>query len=405
MPVIVNNEWTTLTVVTKTMKMAINKRRSWRTLIWVYVAVSSLLTVSCSRSNIVTDDSSLTSTVDVVTYANLLAIYPQPDGSMAVEIHNPWDTTQILQRLYLVNKECGKQRVPEGYTLVRVPIRNALVYSSVHTSPIEELGATDVISGVADGEFFSSPEMRSRLDSNRIVNIGSSMSPSLEKIMSLSPEIAIVSPYQNSGHGILDKSGVTVIDMADYMETTPVGRAEWILLLGALTGHYDKAKAIFESVVADYDSYRTLASESGSCPTVLLEVPYSGVWYQPGGKSYMAALIRDAGGVPLLDNDSRTGSVQMDIASVYNMGHNADIWLIKTTDNLTMADIASLTPLADGIKAFATGNVYIADTSEIPLYDDMAFHPERVLKDHISIFHPELLPSFVPKYYHQATAK
>lgn len=325
--------------------------------------------------------------------SDYLTLVSHTDGTISATITNPWDTTQALARYLLVPESNKDVTTVDGYRTIRVPVRSALVYSSVHASPLEELGAGSIIRGVADAQYFRSPYILNGVNSGRIVDIGSSMSPSFEKVIQLSPQIALTSPYENAGHGILENAGITVVDMADYMEPTPKGRAEWILLLGALSGRLDKAKDIYAGVVEEYDSIRAGAVRSGSRPTIITEIPYSGVWYQPGGRSYMARLIEDAGGSTLLPDDTSTGSVQMDIANVYQTGRNADKWIIKTDRPLTLNDIKSTTVFADKIKAFSTADIWLANTSSTTdsavrynLYDDLAFHPERVLADFAIIF-------------------
>ncbi len=341
----------------------------------------------------------------LTTQAELLTMVDHGNGIIGVTVTNPWDKSQVLSRYLLVDTTVTQGDVTkvEGYTTVLVPVNSAIVYSSVHTSAFEELDATDAVTGVADATYFRSPEIRRRLADGRIADIGNSMSPSLEKIIELSPEVAIVSPYENSGQGILDKTGITIINMADYMESTPTARAEWILFVGALTGNLKQAQKMYTETVSRYNMYKGNAALFDYKPLVITELPYSGVWYQPGGASYMATLIRDAGGRPLLADDTNAGSVQLDIANVYNLGGQADVWLIKSDRPLSLADISSVSPLMSKIKAFSDGEVFVANTSEVNLYDDLAFHPDRVLGDYIYALHGlKVTQTDEPEYFRKA---
>ena len=324
-------------------------------------------------------------------HARLLTLINHGNGVISAQVKNPWDTTRYLGRYLLVDRNLkdGEFEVTEGYAVIKVPVTSALVYSNVHAAPIEEMGALDAIKGVADGDYFTSQRIRKRLASKEIVDVGNSMSPSLEKIIDLSPEIVLVSPYENSGHGVLDNSGVEIVEMADYMEPTPLARAEWIKLLGVLTGKTTESTNIFAKVESEYEKRRKTNDKQVLRPRVLADLPYSGVWSQPGGKSYVAALIRDAGGKPLLDEDVSTGSVQMDIANVLELGSKADVWIIKHLTSLTKSDVVSMVPVATDFDAFKEGNIWLANTSAVPLFDDIAFHPERVLLDYMRIIHPE----------------
>ncbi|MCH5218944.1 MAG: ABC transporter substrate-binding protein [Muribaculaceae bacterium] len=327
---------------------------------------------------------------DTLTHhAELLTIVKHPGNFWTVDIKNPWDTLTYLGRYIIGEESRGEYKMPADYQFVKVPVNSIFVGSSVHGNPLTELGCIDKIRCVTDGEFFIAEEIKDLIQKGTIVDAGSSMSPSLEKILASSPDIALISPYQNSGNGILDKTNAVVINMADYMEKTPLARAEWILLLGILVDEFEAANEIFNKVKHNYSQLSEDVEKVGEKPLVITEVPYNGVWYQPGGGSYMAALIRDAGGLPLLNDNREIGSVQMDISNVYNLGHKAQVWLIKTNEPLTYKDVESLTPLAQNINAFKNGNIWQANTSKVPLYDDMAFHPDKVLKDFIIIFHPE----------------
>lgn len=320
-------------------------------------------------------------------HARLLTLVRIDSGIMIVDIVNPWDTTSYLGRYILVDKavDFNERNLPEEYQLIRTPIASALVFSSVHTSAIEELSAGDIITGIADSQYFRSPFILSKLAEGSITDVGNPMSPSLERIIELSPEVILTSPYQNAGHGALDNSGISIIDMADYMENTPLGRAEWILLLGALSGQIEKARKIYNNVISQYNEIKQRDENTGNRPLVITEVPYNGTWFQPGGKSYITTLIHDAGGRTITDKDTSAGSVQLDITNVYEKGNVADVWIIKSYGPMTKKDLTSLTPLASNFKSFQTDNIWYVDTKLTNFYDEIAFHPERALKDYKNI--------------------
>ena len=320
-------------------------------------------------------------------------------STVYVTIYNPWKKGRVLSRLALVPDSVDADIPESDFRVIKVPVRSILVYSSVHAAPLFEMGAGNTVRGIADADYFALPQIRESLKAGDIIDVGNSMSPSLERILELSPEVALVSPYENSGHGVLDKTGTVVIDMADYMEITPLARAEWILLLGALTDRLDEARQIFNSVRDEYNDLARTQLLSTKKPKVLTEVPYSGVWYQPGGNSYMSRLIRDAGGIPLLSEDDSTGSVQLDIANTIEKGSDADVWIIKSTTPVSRADVLSLVPLAKDIEAFKNGRVWSVDTSENGFYDDLGFHPERILRDYMRIFHEESAAADSLLYY------
>ena len=237
--------------------------------------------------------------------------------------------------------------------------------------------------------------------SGRITDIGSSVSPKPETIVDLEPDAILVSPYQNAGHGVIGELGVPIIDFADYMETEPLARAEWIKLLGELYDRRELAQSVYAQVLADYQALVKEAAQQPERPRVIVETLTSGVWYMPGGRSYMARMLTDAGAdYPWSDNQS-TGSLQLDMASVIDRASDADIWLMRTFGMPTRASLLDLSPLSDRIKAFGDGRIYACDTTTRPIFNDIAFHPERVLLDYIIIFHPDFMPGVETLYYKQ----
>lgn len=315
--------------------------------------------------------------------AQLLHIADYGDYMM-VNIDDPWNDGARLASYCLVPQ--GNKAPDTNAAIIYVPIQKALVYSSVHSGAFEELETNASIAGVADGQFFTSPFIKTGIASGRIVNVGNATSPSPELIASLNPDAVLLSPYQNSGHGVLDRFNLPVIEMADYMEPTPKGRAEWLLLIGALTGKLDRAQQIYKRVCNDYDSISMLAKSAKSHPKVIFDLPQSGVWAVPAGQSYASHLIADAGGINPWGDTKQTGSLQLDYSTVYATAHDADIWMLRTFGGVSPDDIAKANALNSKFKAFKDKKIYAADTRRVPLFDDVAFHPERLIADYFAVF-------------------
>lgn len=324
----------------------------------------------------------------ITTNSSLLTVVDYNNGIVSATVRDPWNPKAHPRTYFFVDSTADKSLVPDipGATTLTIPIKSALVYSSVHTSVFDELGVADLVTGVADGNYFTFGPFPDLIKSGKIVDVGSSMSPSLEAIVELSPDVALVSPYQNAGHGVLDRTGIPILEMADYMESSPLGRAEWILFIGALTGHLDKASEIYNSVATRYEAIRASSRSESQNPTVTTDLPAFGTWYQPGGQSYAAALIRDAGGQPATDADTSTGSLQLDEAAAFDLVADADIWLIKTDHDITLDEVRSSGTLAHRVKAFRNNQIWAANTTRVPYFDDVAFHPDRILADYAAIF-------------------
>ena len=302
-------------------------------------------------------------------YAKNLMIVSFQDR-MEVTLRNPWDTTGVL-----------------GSYILKEPLHNAAVFSSVHCALLHELGADEAVGGICDFEFFNLPYYKKAVSTGRIVNLGNSMQPSLEKIIDLNPDALMPSPFENSGGlGRVERLGIPIIWCADYMENTPLGRAEWIRFYGRLVGKAKEADSIFSTVEKRYQELCAKAQNAKNKPKLLPEMPWSGQWTLPGSGSSSTKLYQDAGAEYLFAHLEGNGGVPLSTEKVVDKGVEADIWIIKHHGNLDRKQMISDTPLLASIKA----PIWWCDTSKTMLYEETPFHPERLLENLISILHPEL---------------
>lgn len=321
-------------------------------------------------------------------YAKLIRVW-ECDGFKKMEIRNPWDTTCLLQTYLLVDKTKEIPASCPGGVVVRVPLEKSAVFTTVHCSLIEELGAVNSISGICELEYITNPNIISLTQSGKIVDFGSSMSPDIEKIITVSPDAILLSPFNNSGgHGGLEKLGIPIVECADYMESDPLGRAEWIKLYGMLFGKESEADSIFSKVTETYTQIEKEAQqETGSHPSLLYGLDNGGSWFIPGGKSYMAKMFASAGANYIFGETTHSGAEPFAFETVYDKGCNADIWLILGTEvaDKTYKDLQRFS----NFKSYKEKRVYACNTTKTSFFDEIPFHPERLLKDLYVIFHSE----------------
>lgn len=317
--------------------------------------------------------------------------YPRCEGVMDVTVVNPWDSTGILAEYLLTNPEVAEDAVAvDGATArLRLPLKRLIVYSAVHAALIAELGCADAIVGVADAAYIKTPEIVERLADGRIADIGSSMEPSIEKIIALRPDGILISPFQNAGHGVVDKAGVPVIECADYMETTPLGRAEWSKFYAMLVeGVAPTNDRIFKTSRELYNALAEKAAGFADRPKVITELQNNGTWMMPGGASYAGRLILDAGATYPFEDNRSPGSIPMSYEKAFMAAQDADFWLVKSFgEEMTLDDIARNHPLNKRVWAYGNGGVYYANTARANLFEETPFHPERLLGDYVAIFH------------------
>ncbi|MDD4514001.1 ABC transporter substrate-binding protein [Massilibacteroides sp.] len=324
------------------------------------------------------------------------------DNYTVAEIINPWDTATILQRYILVDRN---QPVPAGLPegrIVRVPVQNLAVYSAVHIAFIDLLGEIDRVIGVCEPQYMNTPAIHEGITNGRIADLGESVSPNVERIVDINTEVIITSPFQNMSYGAVEKLGIPIIEGADYMENSPLGRAEWIRFYGLLFDKVELADSLFKETESRYVALKEKVADIKTKPTVLPEKRYGATWFVPAGESYMAQLYADAGGDYIFKDTEGAGSVPMSFEAILDQAIHADFWLIKYHDakDLTYAGLRGEYTPYENFDAFKKRSVYASNSAKVPYYEETPLHPDYLLADLARIFHPELFPEYTLRYFH-----
>ena len=358
------------------------------------VFIATLHAISCRQN---TEGKNAECVGDTLTsYSELLTI-AEHDGYFTATIADPWNPGVHLQKLVLADEKHTDIAI-DGYTTVTVPLKKTLVYSTVFAAAIEELGKSENIIAVADAQYYKQKSIVEGLKSGKVKDVGSALSPNMEIIVACKPDAIINNPYQNAGHGVIGTLGIPIIEMADYMEHTPLARAEWIKLLGILYGNRQVADSIFNATVKTYNTLKAKAPKNG--PKVVTETLTSGVWYVPGGKSYKAQMLQDAGANYPWSDDTSAGSMQLDFATVYDKAHDADFWFMTSFGNdMTLKSLGEAYSLNKKFKAYSSAGVYSVNSSTTDFFEVFPYHPEKLLRDYIIIFAPDSLPGEQPQFY------
>ena len=436
-------------------------------------ATVALLMAACQGGKTAAADAEAGDTLEM-KYAKLLTIVKHGDGeesSDAAEgidyqyaeaiVANPWKAGTLLHRYILIPKgEEGDKTVAMlakrrsmgarcTTDTVRTPVERSAVFIAPHCQLMYELGCQQAIRGVCDLNYINIPDVRKRAASagnassgnasaqNSIVDCGSSMAPDIERIIALKPEAILVSPFENSGgYGKLDKLHIPLIEAADYMESSPLGRAEWMKFYGMLFGK-DKnisttaagkaseaaagksseaaagkasgaaagkaseatlpascelrADSLFAQIEKEY---LNLKAEAGKLPkglSILTERKTGGVWYVPGGQSTIGILLKDANARYIFSDDQHSGSLAMSPEQILAKGSQVDVWAFKYFGGAPLSQVQLLQEY-DGYKAlaaFSRGTIYQVDTSMVPYFELTSFHPELLLREFIILAHGE----------------
>lgn len=363
------------------------------------LTVATILFAACGGQGVATsfvDGDTLT-----LRYASNLT-YVRYDSFCIASLRNPWDTTRTLHTYVLVDRNSPLPAgLPEG-TLVRTPLTRAVVYSSVHCSLLHSLGVTDAIGGVCDLKYIKLPVVQNRVKEGNIQDFGEGLNPNIEKMMDVQPDALMPSPFENSGgYGRLANLGIPIIECADYMETSALGRAEWMRFYGRLFGCAAQADSLFASVEQRYNELKALITDVRHRPTLLTDLRFGSSWYMSGGNSTAGRLYADAGADYLFAYLKESGSVPLSFENVLDRAQDADIWLIRYNrpDDMTYADVKEDYAPYAGFRAFQQRNIFGCNTNRIPFYEETPFHPDRLLADLLKIFHPDRLPDHKLRYF------
>lgn len=324
------------------------------------------------------------------------------DSCIVANVRNPWDTSLMLHTYVIVPADSVlPSSLPSG-TLIRTPLRNALVFTSVHTGLISSLGALDQIGGVCDAQYLQQPSVVQRIADGRIVDAGNAMNPDIEQIIKLQPDAVFLSPFENAGgYGMVGKLNVPIVECADYMEVSPLACAEWMRFYGLLFGRLATADSLFSVVERNYCQLRDSAMPASERPMLLAELKSGSAWYVPTGNSTTGRFYVDAGADYPFAHIERTGAVPLSSETVLETAHNADVWLFKYNQSAdyTYLQLAGESDLYPHFKAFRNKSVYGCNTSYVPYYDEVPFRPDWLLRDLVKILHPDLLPNHTLRYY------
>ena len=373
-----------------------------KTIQTIYLLCSIVLLASCGNGGSGSGGNSLTETGtrEENSYAKLFEI-THYSNCKVISVINPWDTTRILQKYVLVEKDSPlPDNLPHG-TIIRTPVENIIMYSTIHASIWEELGALENVAGICEPEYLTSQNAKQMLTEGKIQDCGMAASPNVEKIIEIDGQFIVASPFENGGYGQAEKLGIPIFESADYMENHPLGRVEWMKVVGLLSGREDVADSLFKSTENSYNSLKALAAGAVGKPRIMSERKYGSSWFIVGGASYIAQMYKDAGADYIFSDNPDTGSVPFAFETVFDKGADSDLWVFKYAAErpMTYADLeAEYSPYAR-FAPFRNRKIYICNTVGTPYYEYIAIHPDYILADYVKMFHPHLLPDYEPVCY------
>ena len=365
----------------------------------IYITMFAAVMLSCNAGkNKTTNDDG--DTIQFKYAKHITAV--EHNGYTTVELDNPWKSGTSLHTYILVERKDSAKHLslPKG-TIVYTPVNRAVVSTSPHCRLLFTLGAGNMVKGVCDLQYINMPNVRQLAAHGTISDCGNSMAPSIERIVATAPQAILVSPFENCSYGALETLDVPIIECADYMETSALGRAEWMKFYGRLVGKTATADSLFNVVEKNYNAIAARMKKTTTKPKIITERVTSGVWYCPGGASSMGRLIEDAGGRYAFADDTHSGSLTLSPEKVIEKATNADVWLFIVYGNqmVKQNELIAEYPGYKMIKAFKEGNIYECDSKTSPYFEEISFRPDFLIANLAAIFHPKSGIKDMHNYY------
>jgi iron complex transport system substrate-binding protein len=376
-----------------------------KNIFFIIIMLILLLHISCTQNKNAYDINNLFDSIadsilnSSVIYATGFDIY-EINNVKKLVIYSPSNNDEILVT-YFFTDSSYYHNYQSSSNYFQIPMDSVAVFSATQLNAFSKLNIIDKVIAISESEYIKNKEIKERYSNNQIVDLANNGNFYLEKTLELGPRIIFYSPYNLSQKHPLAATNITMIPFFDFLESDPLGRAEWIKFTALFFNKTYEADVIFDSIVIEYNRYKKLAMKAGVNPSIFSDKYYAGQWFMPGGQSYIAKLFRDAGANYLWKENQSTGSVNLDFEVVFNKAHNANFWRIVGTysDGFSYKKLGNENNLYKNFEAFKNKNIIFCDSKSSSYFETGTLEPHLLLADLIFAFHPQLMPYYEPKYY------
>ncbi len=328
------------------------------------------------------------------------------DGLTKLTVFDPWEKAKnVSMEYYLLEKN---KAVPDSLSeqnIIRTPVERVICLSTTHLAFLEALNETAAVTGISGSQYVSNPKIRERIAQDGVPDVGYGQNLNYELIVDQEPDLVLV-------YGIgsevtthtqkLEELGIPAVMVAEFLEETPLGKTEWLKFVGALFGKEKQAADYFNEVEEAYFELKNLTANKDDKPKVMVGAPYKDAWWVPGGKSYLANLIADAGGHYLGKNNPSHESYVISFENALVWGDEADVW-INMGNMTSKKEIIDSNQRFRNFRVFNEGKIYnnikkLGSHGGNDFWESGTVNPHLVLRDLIAIFHPELTDAEMTYY-------
>ncbi len=314
-----------------------------------------------------------------------------------LSVRKPWQKSQDVEFQYVIIKRGAEK--PQNFKktqIIETPIRRVICLSTTHIALLDFINETKTIVGVSGKEFVFHPEVRQRIEYQEIKDVGFEQSLNIELLLSLQPDLVLCYAVDESTQNYVNRLtqlGIPAVYCSEFLETHPLGKAEWCKVVASFYEKENVAADKFDSIAKLYNAYKQLIINEKQKPVVLLNTSYLGKWFLAGGKSYTAQLISDAGGEYIWKENSSTESFVLEFETIFSQAKNADIWL-NVGNCKTKNDILKFDERLKMLKSFKNNKIFNNNLRQNSFggndfFESGIMKPHLILKDLIMIFYNE----------------
>ena len=363
------------------------------------ICVTLLLFSSCNqRGKAVSSDTASVDSLLCPKYATGYQVKSQ-DGMRLVDVGDDYHFALVTSDEV---HSTGSVQVPDGYTKVRVPIKNTICMTALQLSNFTILDAHDVVKGLTGTKNLFNKDILQRVKDGRIVKIGTEGNFDTEMVLAANPDVIFISPFKRGGYDAIKETGITLVPHLGYKELNPLGQAEWIKFVGMFIGKEKEACDIFAGIEQRYNELKEKTLHVDKRPTVTSGEMHYGNWHAVGGKNYLAQIFRDAGADYVIHDDETAGE-DLEFEKMYELAANADYWRILNSypGEFSYEALKASEPRNELFKSFKERKVIYCNMKQTPYYEISPVEPDVLLKDFVAIFHPELVEAdYKPTFYY-----
>ncbi|MFO8001989.1 MAG: ABC transporter substrate-binding protein [Marinilabilia sp.] len=323
------------------------------------------------------------------------------DEIRVIQLDDPWGQENQADYVLAGPEDASPEFRSAGVPFVEYPVDHWSAFSSTQVVFAEKIGVLETLNSVAEPEYISNSYVKERLESGEIRDVGLANAADVEVLLQSSPDFIFVSPFKDNRYRHLEEAGLLLLNDASYLESSPLGRAEWLVFFSTFFNREDQAIEIFQAIESRYNKIKEKVARKEKSPTVLTGTLFEDSWHIPAGDSYMAQLFADAGADYAYKDKSGTGSLSLDFETVFHDFRESDYWVMTVNHpgRFKKSDLLEMDERYVDFEAFKNDRVLVSNTSHSLFFEKGIIEPDVVLKDLAATFYPGEFPEYSREYF------